>query len=66
LAIEGGKRVRAVIAVVIILTLLVIDLLEFHDLIEPKTLPEVLTGLVSIPIIVLMGMDLLTRKRLPK
>ena len=57
---------RAVIAVVIILTLLVIDLLEFHDLIEPKTLPEVLTGLVSIPIIVLMGMDLLTRKRLPK
>jgi len=51
--------VRRIIAAVIIVALVVIDGLEFHDLFEPKTLPEILTGLVSIPILVLMGMDLL-------
>ena len=53
---------RAPLAIVIILTLLVIDLLEFHDLFEPKTIPELLTGLISIPIIILMGMDLLATR----
>jgi hypothetical protein len=46
------------VAVVIIATLLVIDGLEFHDLLEPKTVPEVLTGLISVPILVLMGTEL--------
>ena len=49
---------RRIVAVVIILTLLAIDFLEFHDFFEPKTLPETLTGLVSIPILVLMGLEL--------
>jgi hypothetical protein len=48
--------------IAIILILLVIDLFEFHDLFEPKTLPEFLTGLVSIPIIILLGIDLLRKK----
>src|SRR6266571_1110998 len=34
------------VAVTVVVTLLVIDGLEFHDLLEPKTLPEVLTGLI--------------------
>jgi hypothetical protein len=50
---------RRVLAIVIILTLAVIDVLEFHDVFEPKTLPEILTGLVSIPIVLLLGLDLL-------
>ena len=50
---------RRIAAAVIIVALVVIDGLEFHDLLEPKTPPEILTGLVSIPILVLMGMDLL-------
>ena len=52
---------RRAFAIVIILTLLVIDFLEFHDLFEPKTLPEILTGLVSVPIVLLLGLDLLKR-----
>jgi hypothetical protein len=51
--------VRRIIAAVIIVALVVIDGLEFHDLLEPKTLPEILTGLVSIPILVLMSLDVL-------
>jgi hypothetical protein len=50
---------RRILAVVIILTLLAIDFLEFHDFFEPKTLSEILTALVSIPIVLLMGLDLL-------
>ena len=34
-----------------ILVLLAIDWFEFHDLLEHKTLPEYLTGIVSIPIL---------------
>ncbi len=49
---------RRVLAIVIVVTVLMIDWFEFHDLFEPKTLPELLTGLVSIPIIILMAMDL--------
>jgi hypothetical protein len=56
-------RVRRFVAAVIIVALVVIDGLEFHDLLEPKTLPEILTGLVSIPILVLMSMDLLALGR---
>jgi hypothetical protein len=51
--------VRRIVVASIIVVLVVIDGLEFHDLFEPKTLPEILTGLVSIPILVLMTMDLL-------
>ena len=54
---------RVSLIVASILTLLIVDLLEFHDVFEPKTLPELLTGLVSIPIIILLGIDLLSRKR---
>jgi len=54
------------LAIVIIVTLLVIDFLEFHDLFEPKTLPEILTGLVSVPIVVLMGLDLLKKQGEPR
>lgn len=54
---------RAALIIAIILTLLIIDLFEFHDVFEPKTLPELLTGLVSIPIIIVLGIDLLSRKR---
>lgn len=50
---------RRIVVASIIVVLVVIDGLEFHDLFEPKTLPEILTGLVSIPILVLMTMDLL-------
>lgn len=53
---------RKPLIIAIILILLVIDWFEFHDFFEPKTLPEFLTGLVSIPIIILLGMDLLKRK----
>jgi len=56
-------RVRRFVAAVIIVAVVVIDGLEFHDLLEPKTLPEILTGLVSIPILVLMSMDLLALGR---
>jgi hypothetical protein len=54
---------RRPVAFVIVVVLLLIDALEFHDLFEPKTLPEVLTGLISIPILVLMGLDLLQPSR---
>ncbi len=57
---------RRTLAIVIIVTLLVIDFLEFHDLFEPKTLPEILTGLVSVPIVVLMGLDLLKKQGEPR
>jgi hypothetical protein len=56
--------VRRIVVAVIMVTLVLIDGLEFHDLLEPKTLPEILTGLVSIPILVLMGMDLLGIERI--
>ena len=55
---------RRIVVAVIMVTLVLIDGLEFHDLLEPKTLPEILTGLVSIPILVLMGMDLLGIERI--
>jgi hypothetical protein len=35
--------------------LLVIDFFEFHDVFEHKTLPEYLTGIVSIPILLLLA-----------
>jgi hypothetical protein len=50
---------RRLVAVAIILCLLLIDALEFHDLAELKTLPEVLTGVISVPILVFMAMELL-------
>lgn len=50
---------RRLVAFAIVAVLLLIDALEFHDLFEPKTLPEILTGLVSIPILVLMGLDVI-------
>lgn len=53
---------RKLLIIGIILILVVIDFFEFHDFLEPKTLPEFLTGLVSIPIVILLGMDLLKRK----
>lgn len=53
---------RRYLIIAIILTLVVIDWFEFHDLFEPKTLPQFLTGLVSIPIIILLLMDLFKRK----
>ncbi len=62
---SGGHQMRKFVAVVIVVILLVIDGLEFHDLFEPKTLPEVLTGLISIPILVLMGLELLGRGSAP-
>ena len=46
----------------IILVLLVIDWFEFHDLFEPKTLPEYLTGIVSIPLFVILGVLFLQKK----
>ncbi len=49
---------KKLLIIAIILILLVIDWFEFHDLFEPKTFPQILTGLVSIPIIILLGMDL--------
>jgi hypothetical protein len=55
---------RRIVVAVIMVTLVLIDGLEFHDLLEPKTVPEILTGLVSIPILVLMGMDLLGIERI--
>ena len=55
---------RRIVVAVIMVTLVLIDGLEFHDLLEPKTLPEILTGLVSIPILVLMGMDVLGIERI--
>ena len=55
---------RRIVVAVIMVTLVLIDGLEFHDLLEPKTLPEILTGLVSIPILVLMSMDLLGIERI--
>jgi hypothetical protein len=50
---------RKLVAFAIIVCLVVINGLEFHDLLEPKTLPEILTGIVSVPIIILMAADLL-------
>lgn len=52
---------KRIVILVVILILLVIDWFEFHDPLEPKTLPEFLTGFVSIPIIVLLVMDLFAR-----
>ena len=52
---------KRLVIVVVILVLVAIDWLEFHDLMEPKTLPEFLTGAVSIPIILLLIMDLFRR-----
>ena len=42
---------------------LLIDFLEFHDVFEPKTLPEILTGLVSIPIFALTALELVKEAR---
>ena len=54
---------RKFVAATIILSLLLIDGLEFHDLFEPKTVTEVLTGLVSIPIMFMMVLELLSPPR---
>ena len=54
---------RRVLAAAVIVTLLAIDWLEFHDLLEPKTLPELLTGAVSVPIIGFMLAELFGRPR---
>lgn len=54
---------RRYVAAGVIIVLLLIDFLEFHDVFEPKTLPEILTGLVSIPIFVLMALDLIKDPR---
>lgn len=53
---------RRLLIIGIILILVAIDWFEFHDFFEPKTLPQFLTGLVSIPIIILLGMDLFRKK----
>lgn len=53
---------RRLLIIGIILILLAIDWFEFHDLFEPKTLPEFLTGVVSIPVIILLGLDLFRKK----
>ena len=50
---------RKLVAFAVIVCLVAIDGLEFHDYLEPKTLPEILTGIVSVPIIILMAADLL-------
>lgn len=55
-------RMRKLLIIGIILVLLLIDWFEFHDFFEPKTLPQFLTGLVSIPIIILFVMDLFGKK----
>lgn len=45
-----------IVKIVIILTLLIIDWLIFHDIVKPEesyTITEFLTGIVSIPIIII-------------
>ena len=54
---------RRYVAAAVIIVLLLIDFLEFHDVFEPKTLPEILTGLISLPIFVLMALDLVKGAR---
>jgi hypothetical protein len=54
---------RRYVAAAVIIVLLLIDFLEFHDVFEPKTLPEILTGLISLPIFVLMARDLVKGAR---
>lgn len=54
---------RKLLIIGIILILIVIDFFEFHDFFEPKTLPEFLTGLVSIPIIILLVIDLFGKRK---
>ena len=51
--------IKKILFASIIIVFLAIDWLEFHDLLEPKTLPEYMTGIVSIPIIVVMMMEIL-------
>jgi hypothetical protein len=38
-----------------LLLVLMIDWLEFHDVLEAKTVPEYLTGLVSIPVLLILA-----------
>lgn len=52
---------RKYLVILIILLFIVIDWFFFHDLLEPKKLPEFLTGLVSILVFALLATDFLKR-----
>ena len=56
---------RKAIDVVLIVGFLAVDLLFFHDVLKPgeaTTLPQYLTGILSIPVLVLSFRSLFTRR----
>ncbi len=46
-------RAVRIASIAVILAFIAIDFFFFHDLLEPKTLPEYLTGTVSVPVLAL-------------
>jgi hypothetical protein len=53
---------RKLLAVVLILCFLFVDMLFFHDIFKPgevTTLPQYLTGILSVPVIILAAKSLL-------
>ncbi len=59
---ELASLKQALIAVVI-LGLLAVNFFEFHDLFEHKTIPEYMTGILSVPILLLLLDQFLSAKR---
>lgn len=56
------------LAVVLIVGFLLVDLLFFHDILKPGeaiTFPQFLTGVLSIPVLVLSALYLLRRDETP-
>lgn len=54
LKLEGPRMPMKIAIGSTTLALLAIDFFEFHDVLEAKTLPEYLTGIVSVPILFLL------------
>jgi hypothetical protein len=54
----GGWIMKKALAVTLIVGFLVVDFLFFHDILKPGeviTFPQYLTGLLSIPVILIAG-----------
>ena len=60
---------KKALSIVLIVGFLFVDFLFFHDILKPgevTTLPQYLTGLLSVPVILVALQDLLPRNRSAK
>jgi hypothetical protein len=54
LTLEGPVMTMKIGLALVMLALLAVDFLEFHDVLEAKTVPEYLTGAVSVPVLLIL------------